>query len=108
MMVLESRDRGQKYVDDVKMALVSAEPSRWIRLVFPNTEVSVPESMAFDEDDLNTDGEWKFTGPVTPEEAQAMLAEALNQARSGSLSMDDIDSAVHGQVSSENDGGVWE
>jgi hypothetical protein len=60
------------------------------------------------EDDLDAEGEWKFTGPVTPEEAQAMLGEALNQARSGSLSMDDIDSAVHGQGRSENDDGVWE
>ncbi len=88
MLILDARDANQDSVDQLKLALVSADPKRWLPTVFsswaPQPEGLPPVQQwgpaeQVDDFDLaaEEDGEggaWRFGDDVPPEEAAALLA----------------------------------
>lgn len=75
----------------MKLAVVSSDPDRWLPILFPQAVARESQPEVTNDYDLSdTTGQWVFTEEMTPEKAQALLAE-LEQQRRGTLTFDDLD-----------------
>lgn len=75
----------------MKLAVVSSDPDRWLPILFPQAVAHESQPEVTNDYDLSdTTGQWVFTEEMTPEKAQALLAE-LEQQRRGTLTFDDLD-----------------
>lgn len=79
--------------DSFKLALISADPSRYLSLVFPGEEEK--EERSSDEvviaDGLSgtEGGRWEFEQYASPEEAEAMMRDLMADAAEP-MSMEDM------------------
>jgi hypothetical protein len=93
MLVLEAKEKAEAFTDDFRLAAVSADPARFVPLMFPewmNKDEEVRTSEDAEAIIEGTSGSFKFTEQITPEEAERALAEMLANPV-GTLSADDID-----------------
>ena len=91
LLISEERNKVQDFVDQFRLTMIGHDPGTWIPEMFPEwgqgrtEEVIVTDLEDFDFSD--TRGEWVFTEDVTPEEAEAIMAEMLSNPV-GSFTMD--------------------
>lgn len=77
LMIAEARDNSRKMTEEFKRAILSADPGRFIPLLYPEWAVKGDADIT-DEDLVESEGEWKFeTTNFDPEDADAMLASLL-------------------------------
>lgn len=75
VMLLDRRDQAREFDRRFKLAVVSANPGRYVRQMFP--EWFPPEEVGADDDLADTSGTWKFESTPSPEEAERILAQML-------------------------------
>lgn len=74
-LILEQRDKAKDYFDRLKFALVS--PLTFATLFPEWVKEPEPEEEEVVDDLDDTEGEWKFTQKVTPEEAERVIKEMM-------------------------------
>lgn len=75
-MVAEARQRAEDFGERFKLAVITADPKRFIPLMFPEWQKKPEE-----EDDLDEGGTYRFTEPVDPAEAERVLQDLLAESR---------------------------
>lgn len=88
MLAIEERLKAQDFAERVKLAIVSADPKRWMATMFPQWYPSKTKTerdaegaeevvLQGDEEIDDTTGRWVFTDEdVTPEQVMREMAEA--------------------------------
>ena len=84
LLVIEERLKVQDFVERFKLAVVSSDPKKWVKEMYPNwakrpstadaEPVTITEDANLDQQ-LAQPGEWVFAEEISPEEALAMLRE---------------------------------
>jgi hypothetical protein len=88
-MVAEAREKSWLMGEEFKRAIISADPGRFIPLMYPEWGVKTDQDIT-DDDIRESEGEWKFKDTaVTPEEAERLLTE-LMASNVISLTGDDV------------------
>lgn len=101
MLVAEERIKALDFMDRFKLAVVSADPGTWVSKMFPNwsgEQKATEEAPPTDDIDLEDTADTTFVfenEDVTPEEAEAALAEMMAEG-GGTLSWDDLDDSDDG------------
>lgn len=78
VLVGEARDKGRDALHDFKMAVVGADPKKYIPIVYPEWLVKRDAEITT-EDIEDSQGEWVFEDdtPLTQEEIEATLADLM-------------------------------
>ena len=85
LLAIEERLKAQDFAERVKLAIVSADPKRWMATMFPQWYPAKTEDtgdaeevvLQGDEEIDDTTGRWVFTDEdVTPEQVMREMAEA--------------------------------
>lgn len=93
ILVAEERTKADNFFERFKLAVVGADPQKWLPEMFPewirkDIEEHIEDPAQIDLGD--TEGTWVFEDQdVTPEEAERAFAEALAEA-GGTLTLGDL------------------
>lgn len=75
---MEARDKSRSAVDDFKLAMVAADPVRYIPVAFPEWMVKTDDQITT-EDLEESQGEWTFQEDLSQEEIEQVLADLQAQ-----------------------------
>lgn len=88
-MLMEARAEGDRMSDALRLALVTADPDRFLPAVFPE---SVTKKDIDESDIKESEGTWKFIDEtITPEMAEQMFAGMVQDDEPHPLTMQDVD-----------------
>lgn len=94
LMLLDLKERNERFLDSFKMALISHDPARFVKVLYPQWS----EGEAAEEDDLGLDshegGEWHFAHPMDPEEAEEVMRMMESEVQAA-MDADEVDNAMY-------------
>lgn len=92
MLYLDEYQKASDFMDQFKLAIVAIDPVKNTRMMFPHwfTEELVVEQVRADETLEDTTGEWKFTDPVSPQDAEQVMKDMLQNGQ-GRITMADVE-----------------
>jgi hypothetical protein len=93
-MVLDARDDRRKAEETFKQAILSADPMKYLPLLYPEMTTQRVDAETLTQEDLDEAGEWQFEEKIDPREAEQILSTMLASA-GGSMGLDDIEQFEH-------------
>lgn len=78
VLVMEAREKNRTAVEEFKLAMVSADPLRYIPMVYPEWMVKSDDEITT-KDLQESEGEWTFEQDMSQEEIEQVLADLRAQ-----------------------------
>lgn len=92
VMVAEARDSRKQSEEDFKRAILSANPEKYMPILWPDAVRKAVTVHDVQEQDLeDSAGTWQMPEGVDPMEAEQILADLMRQQAGGQMTLDDVE-----------------